>query len=44
MANSPAVIGLPNNLDGDGVMGAGDMEIGVASYTGNLSNSNFLLV
>ncbi|CAN7756272.1 VCBS domain-containing protein [Bradyrhizobium sp. LjRoot220] len=35
---------LQIDLDGDGVMTASDMEIGVASYTGTLQNSNFLLV
>ena len=44
LTSTPGNDMLQIDLDGDGVMGAGDMEIGVASYTGNLSNSNFLLL
>jgi hypothetical protein len=35
---------LQIDIDGDGTMGANDMEIGLANLTGTLHNNNFLLI
>jgi hypothetical protein len=44
LADIGGVTVLQIDIDGDGTMGANDMEIGLANLQGTLTNQNFLLL